>query len=183
MPTYAQVVEWGKCQLIGCFVGGLSGDELCAQSACLVCGRASLFALNSTFEFTGMLTNADVCNDLCAQSACLVCCRASLFALNSTFEFTGASTGAAVSTYDVCSRILTYAHVCSRMLRCLWRCWCVDLSPRGSGARELDAPRYAVYLLYWYKSTNSDAAASSQRLRGANATRLERNSQALRAVP
>ena len=61
MPTYAQVVEWGKCQLMGCFVGGLSGDELCAQSACLVCGRASLFALNSTFEFTGMLPHANEC--------------------------------------------------------------------------------------------------------------------------
>jgi hypothetical protein len=49
--------------------------------------------------------------------------------------------------------MLTYAHVCSRMQ--------VDsgaaTAERALGGRMRCSARYSIYLLYWYKSTNTDA--------------------------
>ena len=37
---------------------------------------------------------------------------------------------------------------------------------RGEGAERGGGRRYSVYLLYWYISTNTDAAAAARRGRG-----------------
>ena len=48
-----QIDKHGSCTVVGCYVGGLGGDELCAQNACVVCGSGSLDVVNATLEFTG----------------------------------------------------------------------------------------------------------------------------------
>jgi hypothetical protein len=71
---------------------------------------------------------------------------------------------------DVCSRMLTYAGVCSRMLTYAHVC---QLGGENyhilTGSQVLSLLALLVqkykYLLYWYKSTNTDAARRSYKAR------------------
>ena len=65
-----QVVEWGQCSLVDVRAGGLAGNEMCAQSACIVGGYGRVDARNCSLEFTGVAGGAAVA-PLLPRLACL----------------------------------------------------------------------------------------------------------------